>query len=87
MALSKGEIVCAADLGFSRSAAFGVVPSLKLLATYSEAGPTVRPAVTASVLAGPALEVVRMCAFYTLMQTGVAVPSSRLQGTYLQDII
>jgi len=72
------------DLGFSRSAAFGGIPTLKPLNTFSQGHLAPRPVIHASVLAGPALEVVRVCVFYALLQTGVAVqPNYPKQGTFL----
>lgn len=75
-------MVCVTDLGFSRSVAFGSLAALKA-PTHSVVGlgSSVRPLVRASVLAGPALDIVRVCVFYALVQTGVAVPSSILRGT------
>jgi hypothetical protein len=74
-------VICVADLGFSRSVSFGTLSALKTPAAVAGLGASVRPAVRASVLAGPALEAVRVCVFYALVQTGVAVPSPILRGT------
>lgn len=76
-------MICVAELGFSRSVNFGTLSALKTPTAVVGLGLSVRPLVRASVLAGPALEVVRMCAFYALVQTGVAVPSSILRGTFV----
>lgn len=79
--LSKGDVICVADLGFSRSVSFGTLSALKTPAAVAGLGAPVRSAVRASVLAGPALEAVRVCVFYALVQTGVAVPSPILRGS------
>ncbi|KAG0582483.1 hypothetical protein M758_3G063100 [Ceratodon purpureus] len=81
MGLSKGDVICVTDLGFSRSVNFGTLSALKTPIAVVGLGSSVRPLVRASVLAGPALEVVRVCVFYALVQTGVAVPSSILRGS------
>lgn len=83
--LSKGDMICVTDLGFSRSVTFGALSALKTpTAAVVGLGLSVRPLVRASVLAGPALEVVRVCVFYALVQAGVAVPSSILRGICFQ---
>lgn len=69
------------DLAFSRSVTFGALAALKAPNAVLGLGSSVRPLVRAAVLAGPALELVRVCVFYALVQTGVAVPSSILRGT------
>ncbi|CAN5973703.1 unnamed protein product [Sphagnum jensenii] len=74
------------DLGFARSAAFGGIPTLKPSSTFSQGHLAPRPVINASVLAGPALEVVRVCVFYALLQTGVAVqPNYQKQVVSLAD--
>jgi hypothetical protein len=78
--VSKGAIICVADLGFSRSS-FGNLKVFKTSNAVLGLGSAVRPLVRASVLAGPALDVVRVCVFYALVQTGIAVPSPILRGT------
>ena len=85
MGFSKVGIACvAADLGFSRRFALEPLPTLtRAPFKAAERQLAVRPTVSASVLAGPALEVVRVCMYYTLMQTGVAVQSAKLKGEYL----
>lgn len=84
MGFSKVGIACfAADLGFSRRFALEPLPTLtRAPFKAAERQLAVRPTVSASVLAGPALEVVRVCMYYTLMQTGVAVQSAKLKGDY-----
>jgi len=82
MGFSNVGIACvAADLGFSRRFALEPLPTLtRAPFKAAERQLAVRPTVSASVLAGPALEVVRVCMYYTLMQTGVAVQSAKLKG-------
>lgn len=79
--VSKGAIICVTDLGFSRSS-FGNLKVFKTSNAVVGLGSAVRPLVRASVLAGPALDVVRVCVFYALVQTGIAVPSPILRGIF-----
>lgn len=79
--LSKGDMICVTDLGFSRCATFGALTALKSPTAVVGLGSSVRPLMRASVLAGPAIEIVRVFVFYALVQTGVAVPSSILRGS------
>ena len=79
-------MICITDLGFSKSVNFGTLFALKTPTAVVGLGSSVRPLVRASVLAGPALEVVRVCVFYALVQTGVAVPSPILRGTFVFEL-
>jgi hypothetical protein len=74
-------MTCVTDLGFSRCVTFGALTALKAPTAVVGLGSSVRPLMRASLLAGPALEIVRVFVFYALVQTGVAVPSSILRGT------